>query len=104
MKFVAVFAAILAGYADFDPALAIYFAVASSLFAAWAFPDAVLVAFGVIFYNLLTALFPSEQFLVFDILGEGFSLEGGLEVNFWMIGFHLLALILGLARIGMRGG
>lgn len=103
MKFVAVFAAVLAGYADFDPELAVYFAVVSSLLAAWAFPDAVLIAFGVIFYNLLTALFPSEQFLIFDIFGEGFGFEGGPEINFWMIGFHIFALILGLARLGARG-
>ncbi len=103
MKFVAVFAAVLAGYADFDPGLAIYFAVVSSLLAAWAFPDTVLISFGVIFYNLLTALFPSEQFLIFDIFGEGFEWEGGSEINFWIIGFHVFALILGLARIGMRG-
>lgn len=102
MKFVAVFAAVLAGYADFDPQLAIYFVVVSSLLAAWAFPDTVLIAFGVIFYNLLTALFPSEQFLIFDIFGEGFEFEGGLEINFWIIGFHVFALIIGLVRIGTR--
>ena len=102
MKFVAVLAAVLAGYADFDPELALYFAVVSSLMAAWAFPDAVLIAFGVIFYNLLTSLFPSEQFLVFDIFGEGFSLQEGPEINFWMIGFHGFALILGMVRIGMQ--
>ena len=103
MKFVAVFAAILAGYADFDPGLAVYFAVASSLLAAWAFPHAVLIAFGVIFYNFLTALFPSEQFLIFDIFGGGFEFEGGQEINFWIIGFHVFALILGLVLLGARG-
>ncbi len=103
MKFVAVIAAVLAGYADFDPELAVYFAVVSSLLAAWAFPNAVLIAFGVIFYNLLTALFPSEQFLIFDIFDEGFAFEGGSEINFWMIGFHVFALIIGLVRIGTRG-
>ncbi|MCH8202059.1 MAG: hypothetical protein IH996_03020 [Proteobacteria bacterium] len=103
MKFVAVFAAVLAGYADFDPQLAIYFAVVSSLLAAWTFPDAVLIAFGVILYNFLAALFPSEQFLIFDIFGQGFAFEDGPEINFWIIGFHVFALILGFARLGARG-
>ncbi len=103
MKFIAFFAVLLAGYADFDQQLGIYFAIAASLFAALAFPDAVLICFGVIFYNLLMALFPSEQFLVFDIFGEGFEWDSGTEINFYLIGFHVFALILGLARMGTKG-
>ena len=102
MKFIAVFAALLAAYADVDPTLAIYFAGVSSLLAAWALPGAVIISFGVIFYNLLTTLFPSEQFLVFDLFAGGFLMGGSSEINFWMIGFHFVALIFGFARLGTQ--
>lgn len=102
MKYLVLFAIVLAVYADFEPGQAVYAAGISSGIAAISFRHAVAPSFGVIFYNLVNSLYPSEDFIFFDILGDA-QFGGGPDFNLWIVGVHLLALIAGIAMTTKRG-